>query len=59
MANAAIILRNDGSVASVSVGGSPFGGTPQGACMERVIRTARFPAFRANTFRLSYPFNIR
>ncbi|MCB9597762.1 MAG: hypothetical protein H6719_33905 [Sandaracinaceae bacterium] len=52
-------MNNDGSVATVSVGGSPFGGTPQGACMEGVIRTAQFPRFRSSTFRVSYPFNVR
>ncbi len=58
-ANAAIMLRNDGTVGSVSVGGSPFGGTPQGSCMEGVIRGASFPAFRQSTFRVSYPISIR
>ena len=59
MANATIIVRNDGTVASVSIGGSPFGGTPQGACMEGVIRRATFSRFSQSTFRISYPFAIR
>jgi len=59
LAISTIVVNSDGSVATVSVGGSPFGGTPQGACMEGVIRGARFPRFRNNTFRVSYPFNIR
>jgi hypothetical protein len=54
-----ILIRNDGSVATVSVGGSPFGGSPQGACMEGVIRNARFNPFRQTTYRVSYPFSIR
>src|SRR5690606_21654501 len=59
MAMARIIVRSDGTVGSVSVSGAPFGGTPQGACMEGAIRNARFPPFRANTFQTSYPFSIR
>ncbi|HBQ18393.1 MAG TPA: hypothetical protein DEF51_47120, partial [Myxococcales bacterium] len=59
MAVATILVRSDGSVASVNVGGSPFGGSPQGACMEGVLGGARFPPFSQTTFRVSYPFNIR
>jgi hypothetical protein len=59
MANASILVRGDGSVASVSVGGQPFGGSPQGACMEGALRGARFPQFSQSTFRVNYPFNIR
>ncbi|MBX3272511.1 MAG: hypothetical protein KF729_19790 [Sandaracinaceae bacterium] len=59
LALSTIVVNGDGSVATVAVGGSPFGGTPQGACMEGVIRTARFSRFRATTFRVSYPFNVR
>jgi hypothetical protein len=54
-----LLIRNDGTVTSVSVQGSPFGGTPQGACMAGVIRAARFGPFRQSTFRLTYPFDIR
>ena len=59
LANATIIVRNDGTVGSVSIGGHPFGGTPQGACMEGVIRRAQFQPFRQSTFRITYPFAIR
>ena len=59
LALSTIVVNNDGHVATVAVGGSPFGGTPQGACMEGVIRQASFPPFRASNFRVSYPFNIR
>jgi hypothetical protein len=52
-------VRSDGTVGSVSVGGSPFGGTPQGSCMEGVIRGATFPRFRQSTFRVTYPISIR
>jgi hypothetical protein len=59
LAPAAVLVRNDGTVATVSVGGSPFGGTPQGRCMEGVVRSAAFPRFRQTTFRITYPFSIR
>ena len=59
MATARIRVANDGSVASVSIGGSPFGGTPQGTCMEGVVQTARFPRFRQSHFDVTYPFAIR
>jgi hypothetical protein len=59
MGLATILVRSDGSVASVTVGGNPFGGSPQGACMEGVLRSAQFPAFRQTTAQVRYPFNIR
>jgi hypothetical protein len=59
LANATVALKNDGTVVSASVAGAPFGGTPQGACMEGVIRRARFTRFSATTFRFTYPLAIR
>jgi hypothetical protein len=59
LATARIRVRNDGTVASVNIGGRPFGGTPQGECMERIVRTARFPRFRRTNFDVTYPFSIR
>lgn len=59
LAMATILVRNDGNVASSSIAGAPFGGTPQGACMEGVVRTAHFPPFRQTTLRVTYPFSIR
>ncbi|MCS6797041.1 MAG: hypothetical protein NZ898_00685 [Myxococcota bacterium] len=59
MANAAIIVRNDGTVASVSIAGAPFGGTPQGACMEGILQRLQFPRFQQSTFQIRYPFVIR
>ena len=59
LANATILVRNDGSVGSVAIAGHPFGGTPQGACMEGVIRRAQFSPFRQSTFRITYPFALR
>ncbi len=59
LASATVALKNDGSVVSAAVAGAPFGGTPQGACMEGVIRRARFTRFSATTFRFTYPLAIR
>lgn len=59
VAVARLRVANDGSVRSANVGGRPFGGTPQGACMERALRGARFPRFQRPTFDLTYPFSIR
>jgi len=58
LAAARIRVRNDGSVKAVSIEGPPFGGTPQGSCMERVIRGARFPHFSRRHFDVVYPFSI-
>lgn len=59
LATATVALKSDGTVVSASVAGVPFGGTPQGACMEGVIRRARFSPFTATTFRFTYPLAIR
>ena len=59
MATARLRVDNDGQVVSANIAGSPFGGTPQGACMEGVVRTARFPRFQRTHFDVTYPFSIR
>jgi hypothetical protein len=59
LAVATLMVRSDGTVASAAVAGSPFGGTPQGSCMEGALRGAHFPAFRQTTFRVQYPMSIR
>jgi len=53
-----LMVRSDGTVVSSSASGSPFGGTPQGSCMEGVLRGAHFPAFRQAQFRVQYPMRI-
>lgn len=58
VASATLIVRGNGQVARASIGGSPFGGTPQGRCMEGVLRRARFESFDAPTFRINYPFRV-
>ncbi len=59
LATARIRVSNDGQVQTANIGGSPFGGTPQGACMENVVKTARFPRFSRPYFDVTYPFSIR
>ena len=59
VAVARLRVSNDGSVGSANVSGRPFGGTPQGECMERALRGARFPRFTRPTFDVTYPFTIR
>jgi hypothetical protein len=58
VATATLIVRSNGKVASASIGGSPFGGTPQGRCMEGVLRRAEFERFSNPTTRIQYPFRI-
>ena len=59
VATAAISLESSGRVVSVSVSGAPFGGSREGACMESVIRRARFEPFQRARFDVSYPFSIQ
>ena len=59
LATAAIVVRGDGRVESVSITGAPFAGTASGRCMEGVVRRARFPRFRQATFRVQFPFAIQ
>lgn len=35
-----------------------FAGTPQGSCMARAVRKARFPRFASPTLKVSYPFSL-
>ncbi len=58
-ASTILMLRSDGTVASAAVAGPPLGGGTIGACLEGVLRSAQFPAFRQQTFRVQYPISIR
>ncbi|MGF1464561.1 MAG: hypothetical protein ACFCGT_00375 [Sandaracinaceae bacterium] len=46
-----------GRVTAASLG-ADFAGAPQAACMERVLRGARFPAFARERFTVVYPYRI-
>jgi hypothetical protein len=59
LATAALVVRNDGRVESVSVSGQPFEGAASGRCMEGVVRRARFPHFQQPSFRVQFPFSIQ
>ncbi len=58
LATARIVIRNTGRVASVTVQGDGFTGSPTGRCIEGAIRRARFPQFRQSVFRVTYPLAI-
>lgn len=53
-----ITVRSNGLVSSVRIRGAPFARTPSGRCMERAVRSARFPHFRKSVFRVTYPFRF-
>jgi hypothetical protein len=59
LANAVIVVRNDGQVASVEISNAPFAGTASGRCMEGVMRRAQFPRFSQPIFRIKFPFAIQ
>jgi hypothetical protein len=47
-------IASSGRISYALVGGK-FTGSPEGSCMARVVRTARFPQFRQPTLKVSYP----
>ena len=52
-----ITIAHTGSVMHVLVGGD-FAGTTEGSCIARAVRTARFPTFKQERFRLLFPYAI-
>lgn len=52
-----IVIGNDGAVRTATVSGQ-FAGTPVGDCIAGVVRRAHFPAFRAPTQTLMFPYVI-
>lgn len=52
-----IVIGNDGAVRTATVSGQ-FAGTPVGECIAGVVRRAHFPAFRAATQNLMFPYVI-
>lgn len=59
VARAEVTFGSDGSVSSVTISGAPFAGTPQGACMQRVVQRARVPRFRRSSLTITYPYSVR
>ncbi len=54
---ASVTFSPEGPVSSVSIS-APFGGTPVGACVQNVFRSARVPAFSGSAVTLSKSFRI-
>jgi len=47
-------IANSGRISHALIGGN-FQGSPEGSCMARVVRGARFPQFRQPMLKVSYP----
>jgi len=56
MAMVNVVIAKNGSVSSSSVTGK-FAGTPTGTCVEKAVKTAKFPPSDGLT--TPYPFNLR
>ena len=52
-----VTIAANGVVTNALVGGD-FRGTPQGSCIARAVRKARFPKFTKDSFRLLYPYSL-
>ena len=52
-----LTIAANGVVTNALVGGD-FRGTPQGSCIARAVRKARFPKFTKDSFRLLYPYSL-
>jgi hypothetical protein len=56
MAMVTVVIGKNGAVSSASVTGK-FAGTPTGACVEKAVKSAKFPPSDGLT--TPYPFNLR
>jgi hypothetical protein len=56
-ADVTMTVRSAGVVSYAVVAGS-FAGTPEGSCIARTVKLAKFPAFSEPTVRVSYPFEL-
>ena len=52
-----VVVQGSGRVTSATVTGN-FQGSPEGSCIARAVRGARFPAFTGEVLRFRYPFAI-
>ena len=52
-----VSIGPSGRVRNAVVGGA-FAGTPEGSCIARAVRTAKFPAFSAEDFRVTFPYQL-
>lgn len=52
-----VVVQASGRVSTATVTGA-FQGTPEGSCMARALRSARFPPFTDAPLRFRYPFAL-
>jgi hypothetical protein len=52
-----VTIAGTGIITNVQVTGD-FAGTPEGSCIARTVRQARFPRFAKDRFRLLYPYSL-
>jgi hypothetical protein len=52
-----LTVSGNGKVTHAVVGGD-FSGTPEGSCIARAVRSARFEPFKQPRFRVIYPFSL-
>jgi hypothetical protein len=57
VADVTVTVRSAGFVSYAIVGGT-FVGTPEGSCIAKVVRDAKFPEFTDPFIRVTYPFNL-
>ena len=57
VADVTVTVRSAGFVSYAIVGGT-FVGTPEGSCIAKVVRDAKFPPFTDPFIRVTYPFNL-
>ena len=53
------IKGSNGRVSSAKVVSGGFKGTPQGNCIAKAVKTAKFPKFQKSSFSFSYPFVVK
>ena len=56
-ADVTVTVRSAGFVSYAIVGGT-FVGTPEGSCIAKVVRDARFPTFTDPFIRVTYPYQL-
>ncbi|MCS6798158.1 MAG: hypothetical protein NZ898_06475 [Myxococcota bacterium] len=57
VATVQIVVGSSGRVRNAVVTG-PLAGTPEGSCVARAVRAARFPQFAADSFTVTFPFRL-
>jgi hypothetical protein len=57
IAQIAATIASTGRISHALVEG-PFAGTPEGSCMARAVRAARFPSFSQANLKVAYPVSL-